>query len=131
MAIIGVALARNAETARKVLYRFQCETSANVGDFVYQDPLVDEKVIANTDNQSVYQTIGVIDSKPDSQIAEVMLLGVRGGYSGLTRGAKVFLSSSGGATTTKPTSGYLHILGVAISSEDILLLPNNVRTKLA
>lgn len=130
MAIIGVALARNAETARKVILRFQCESSANVGDLVYQDTSNDAKVLVNTNNSLVQQTIGIIDSKPDAQLAEVMILGVKSGYSGLTRGGRVFLSTSGSVTTTMPTSGYLHNIGVAISESDILFIPNNIRTKL-
>jgi hypothetical protein len=131
MSIIGVALARNAETARKVILRFQCESSALVGDFVYQDPSTDEKVLVSTTNLSVYKTIGLIDSKPDTNIAEVLILGVKGGYSGLTRGSTVFLSDTGTPTTTRPTNnGYLQALGVAVSEDSILVIPNNIRTKL-
>ena len=130
MAIIGVALARNADTARKIIIRFQCDTSANVGDFVYQDPSNDTKVLVNSDNNQTSPTIGVIDSKPDTQIAEVLVLGVKAGFSGLSRGGKVFLSSSGTATNTKPVNGYVHILGVATSSSEMLVIPNSIRTKL-
>lgn len=131
MAIIGVALARNAETARKVILRFQCEASANVGDLVYQDPTTNEKVLVNTSNMLVYKTIGVIDSKPDPQIAEVMVLGVKTGYSGFTRSSAVFISTTGTPTTTKPSNnGYLHHIGVAVSEDSFLFIPNNIRTKL-
>jgi hypothetical protein len=131
MAIIGVALARNAETARKVILTFQCESSASVGDFVYLDSVVDEKVLVNTSNTVVSPTIGVIDSKPSAQLCEVMVVGLRGGYSGLLKGQKVFLSASGQATATKPTTGYLHVLGVAVSATEMIVLPNSIRTKLS
>ena len=52
------------------------------------------------------------------------------GYSGLTLGSKIFLSDTGTVTHTKPTNGYLQILGVAASDEGILFIPNSVRTKL-
>jgi hypothetical protein len=130
MSIIGVALARNAETARKVILSFQCESTAAVGDLVYIDPSTANKVLSNTDNTLVNQTIGVIDSKPQATICEVMVLGIKAGYSSLTVGSRVFLSSTGGVTQTKPIAGYLHNLGVAVSSTEVLFIPNNLRTKL-
>lgn len=130
MAIIGVALARNAETARKIILSFQCESTAAVGSLVYIDPTTANKVLVNTDNTLVNQTIGVIDSKPQATICEVMVLGIKPGYSSLTVGGRIFLSASGGVTQTKPTTGYLHNLGVAVSSTEVLFLPNNMRTKL-
>lgn len=130
MAIIGVALARNAETARKILIRFQCETTASVGDFVHLDPFNNQKVLVSSDNTSVYQTIGIIETKPDTQLAEVLILGVIGGFTSLARAQSVFLGTSGEATTTKPTTGYLHILGIAVSDTEVLITPNRIRTKL-
>lgn len=130
MAIIGVALARNADTAQRIVINFQCDAGANVGDFVYQSSAADNKVTSITDNTLVNQTIGIIDSKPQATVASVLILGSKDGFSGLTRGDRIFISTSGTATTTKPTTGYLHNIGVALSATEILFIPNNIRTKL-
>jgi hypothetical protein len=127
MAIIGVALAQNAETARKVIIKFQCLASANVGELVYIDPSNADKVLVQTGNTLANHTIGAIDSKPQATFAEVIVLGVRGGYSGLTIGAKVWLSPSGSVTTTMPTNGYKHPLGMAVSSTEVLFIPTSVK----
>jgi hypothetical protein len=130
MGIIGVALARNADNAKRILIPFSCLASVDVGDLVYQDSSVDERVNTAVDNTTVAQIIGVVYSKSQPTIANVLVLGVAEGFSGLSRGDRVFLSTSGTPTTTKPASGYLHNLGVAISATDFLIIPNNIRVKL-
>lgn len=127
MSIIGVALARNADTARKIILSFQCVASANVGDLVYIDPSNPNKVLVQTGNTLSNHTIGVIDTKPQATIAEVMVLGIKQGYSGLSTGQKVWLSTSGTVTTTMPTTGYKHPLGIATSSTDVLFIPTSVK----
>jgi hypothetical protein len=127
MAIIGVALARNAQTARAVVIPFSCEASASTGSLVYQDPLNDNKVLENTNNTIVNQTIGVLIEKPSATSCNVLVLGIAQGFSGLTVGDRIFLSTTGTITQTPPTNGYLHNLGVAVSSSEILFIPNNIR----
>lgn len=127
MSIIGVALARNADTARKVIYSAQCDASLNVGDLVYIDPSTANKVLKATGNTAVNQVIGVVDTKPQATIAEVMLLGVRTGYTGLTVGSKVFLSTSGTVTSTKPSTGHIHVLGFATDTTDVMFIPTGVK----
>lgn len=131
MAIIGVALAQNAQTAARVAVSFQCEIAAAVGDLVRHSSTTAEKVEVLTSNTHIAQCIGVILEKPQTQIARVLLIGSMGGFSGLTIGAKVFLSTSGTPTTTKPTTGYLQILGVATDTDTVLFIPNNIRTLLS
>jgi len=130
MGIIGVALARNAENAQRILIPFGCDVSVQVGDFVYQHATTPEWAVTAPDNTLVSQVIGVVYAKPQPQIANVLVLGIAEGFSGLTTGARVFLSATGTPTNTRPTSGYVHNLGVAVSSTDFLLIPNNIRVKL-
>lgn len=127
MAIIGVALARKAETAKEIVIPFDCEASASINDLVYQDPANDKKVLVNTDNTLVYQTIGIIKEKPSPTSANVLILGIFDGFTGLTRSTKVFLQTDGTAGQTLPTTGYVHNLGVAVSETEILFIPNNIR----
>ena len=130
MGVISAALATTATESGKVTVSFDCDAGASPGDFVYQDFSNDEKVLVLSNNTQVGQCIGIIDTKPAATTAKVLLIGPYEGFAGLSRGNPVFLSTSGTATTTKPISGYLHRLGVAVSTTKILLIPNNVRTKL-
>lgn len=110
---------------------FSCAASAVVGDFVMHSTSLAQTVEVVTDNHSPNQVIGMIKAKPTAESASLTYLGVVGGFSGLSVGAKVFLSSTGRPSTDKPSVGYMQILGVAISSTEFLLIPNNIRVKLA
>lgn len=129
MGIIGVALAQNAQTAKEIIVRFSCEASAAPLDFVHIDPANERSVIVNTDNLSLYQTIGIIKNKPEATEANVLILGVIAGFTGLTTGGRIMLGLSGQVTQTPPSSGYLQHLGVAVSSTEILVIPSNERVK--
>lgn len=131
MAIIGVALANNANNAERILLSFSCYSSLAPGDLVYQDNAVDEFVIKAESNALVNQVIGICYSKPSPNTARVLILGVYEGYSGLTTGARGFVSVTGTITHTLPSSGYRHNLGIAVSSTGFLFIPNNIRVKCA
>ena len=127
MDIIGVSLALDAASANRVLIPFACDISTTSGDLVYPDSVTDEKVISATDNTEIKQVIGIVYNKPQTNSCNVLVLGTFDGFSGLTKGDRIFLSTSGSLTTTKPTTGYMHNLGVAISATEVLFIPNNTR----
>lgn len=127
MAIIGVSLARNADTALRVVIGFACQAGLVTGDLVYQSSVDDKSVIKVPDNTLVAQTIGVCLEKPTTTTCKILVLGVVDGQTGLTKGGRIFLSTTGTLTTTKPATGYLHNLGVAVSATEALFIPNNVR----
>lgn len=127
MAIIGVALAQNARTAKEIVVRFDCDELAEKNDLVYLDPANDNKVLVNQNNSVTFQTIGVIKEKPTSTSANVLILGIFNGFSGLASSGKVFLQTNGKAGQTLPTTGYVHALGIAVSETEILFIPNNIR----
>lgn len=127
MAIIGVALATNAQTAERVIVTMSCDPSVVVGSLVYQSTSVDNLAIPATDNLGVPQVIGICTNKVNATTAKILLLGIVTGLSGFSVGARIFLSSTGTLTTTRPTTGYLHNLGVALSSTEALFIPNNIR----
>lgn len=129
MGIIGVALAQNAQTAKEIILRFTCEATALPGDLVYQDQSNAKKVLVNTDNALTEQTIGVIKEKPGPTDANVLILGILPGFTGLTISGRIFLGTSGGITQTIPTTGYVHNLGLAVSETEILFIPSNERVK--
>lgn len=131
MAIIGVALAKNADTATRIVIPFSCDSSLAVGDLVFESSSVDKKVEKAVDNFGVPQVFGICVEKPDTTTAKILILGIATGFTGLTRGGRIFLSATGSLTTTKPSTGYLHNLGVAVSSTEVMFIPNNIRVNLA
>lgn len=130
MGIISVALAVNAKRAEKIVINFACDSGAQVGDLVYADTVTDNKVVSLVNNTTIRHCIGVIENKQQPTVAEVLILGTMDGFSGLTKGNKVWIGASGVPTTSIPTSGYLHNIGTAISSTEILFIPNQIRTNL-
>lgn len=115
------------ETATRIVLTFDCEVTAAVGDIVYQDAGTPTKVIVNSDNTEVQPSVGTIITKLTTTTCEVLVLGIDSGYTGLSIGAKVFLSGSGTTTSTKPATGYVQTLGVAVSTTDIFFQPNATR----
>lgn len=117
----------SVEQATRIVLTFDCEVSAAVDDLVYQDAITETKVLVNTDNTQQKPTIGVILTKPTSTTCEVLVLGIRTGFTGLSIGQKVFLDTDGTATSSAPSTGYLQTLGVAVSSTTIFFTPNATR----
>lgn len=127
---IQIALAQNADNAKRVLLTFNCEASLAIRDLVYLDPTTDNKVLAATDNLNLSPVVGVCYAKAGDTVARILVLGVMNGYTSLTRSGKIFLSETGIVTHSRPTNaGYEHILGVATSETEILFIPNSIRVK--
>lgn len=128
MSFIQIALAQNADNAKRVIHTFNCEASLAIGDLVYIDPTDENKVLKPSDNTEESPVIGVCYAKSGDTVARILILGVQNGFTGLTSGSKIFLSASGGTSHSRPGSGgYEHILGVAVSSTEILFVPNMQR----
>lgn len=121
------APAPGSQSATRVVLQFNCDVSAAVGDVVYQDSLNDQKVIVAVDNTSVQPAIGVIINKIDPTTCEVLILGLYEGFSGLTIGRAVFLSTSGGISSLDPATGYSHKLGVAVAPDTVFFTPTTTR----
>ena len=114
-------------TASRVELVFDCDISTVVGDIVYQDTVVQTKVITNTNNTQVQPSLGVVIRKLSDTRCVVLTLGIKDGYSGLQIGSKAFLGTDGTITTTKPATGYVQTLGTTVSPTQIFFLPNTTR----
>jgi hypothetical protein len=123
------SVANTAQEAKRVVVAFFCDSATAVGDLVYVSPTDNNFVITAIDNVTVQPVIGVVYAKSQPTVCGVLLLGIKTGYTSLTKGAKVFLSTTGTVTQTLPAAGYHHILGVAVSETEILYSMNSVRTK--
>lgn len=117
----------DAVQATRIVLTFDCEASAALDDVVYQSTLDNSKVLVNTNNTEVQSSIGVIITKPTSTTCEVIVLGIKSGYSGLSIGNKVFLDTDGTTTSTKPATGYVQTLGIAVAPDTIFFQPNATR----
>lgn len=106
-----------------------CLSSAQVGDLVMESSTIVNRVDVVTNNLDVRPVFGIIIQKTSSTECIVLLFGVVGGFSGLVKGNKIFLSNSGGLTSTPPTTGYLQSLGVAKEESVIDFIPNMQRVR--
>lgn len=98
-----------------------CTIVEQIGDPVVFHDTVDGRVESLTDN--VYDSrlvVGIIQAKSSDTECFVVTLGILEGIAaGLDSGAAVWVSTTGGLTTTKPATGHLQVLGDAVSSTDI------------
>ena len=114
--------------ATRVVLQFDCDSSAAVGDLVFQDDTTPDFVNVCVNNTEVRPTIGVVIQKLTTTRVEVLVLGIYEGFTGLGIGDKLFLSATGTVTDTAPaTPGYWQTLGVAVSSTSAFFMPNSTR----
>jgi len=106
-----------AQTAQ--LATFACASGVAVGDLVQASTSLDATVGTVTDLTYPYLVIGVVASKPSSTVCQVRVVGVQGGFSGLSRGRPVFVSATGTPTTAVPTGSH-QAIGTAISATAVL-----------
>lgn len=110
---------------------FDCDVGVAVGDFVYIDPINANTVIKNIDNTPDQPTIGIVINKPTTTTCRVAFSAEITGFSGLTQGQQVFLSTSGSLTSVPPTTNYVQMLGYALSPSKIKLEPYILRARRA
>src|SRR5574343_1756410 len=63
--------------------------------------------------------VGLI--KPSSLQITVLFMGIMAGYSGLTTGAPVFISTTATPTHTPPSTGIVQQIGFAVSQTEIMI----------
>lgn len=122
-------LVEKIENSTGVAQEFDVDAGSVVGDIVKESLTIDNKAEVATNNTSTNRAIGVIIEKVTLTTAIVKTLGQVDGYSGLTKGLEVFLSPTGTFTSTPPTTGYVQIMGFAISATQVYLEPGNFRAK--
>jgi len=127
MSIIQSALSQEALGVKTVVLDIDCDSSVAVNDLVYQDLIVSEEVYKSTNNTHLPKIFGICIQKYTSTRCRVLCMGVVSGYTDLIKGKFIFWGTSGEITSTKPSDGFLHILGFAISATKIYFSPNNIR----
>jgi hypothetical protein len=104
-----------------------CDASLVSGDLVWESILTPGNVDKTINNIDKRRVIGLCIAKLSSTVARVMFLGERTGLSGLTVGMKVYCSPTGLVTSTVPATGYIQVLGDAISATEIDFSPSHMR----
>lgn len=101
----------------------ECSAGDVVGSFVYQiSPVI---VSVFTDNLNAEPCIGVIEEKPDSTHARVVVFGPSSIiFPDVVFNQLVFLGIDGTPTSTKPAGGYLHYLGRGNDTGKIFVNPS-------
>lgn len=114
------------EVAEKIAAVFSCAETVQVGDLVRADNTTSDTVV--TVDSNVYNDIvfGMVINKTTTTSCEVLVSGkVEGSpLSGLSFGKVIWVGTSGEVTTTKPASGHIQKLGIAIKADAIFLLPS-------
>lgn len=104
-----------------VKVEFTCDASAAVYDWVIMSQTVTGKVESVVNNNYDDLIVGVICDKPTSTTCNVMMLGRLDGFAGLTPGFRVFVDTGGTPSTSKPPTGAVQVLGLAISTTEMLV----------
>lgn len=128
MPVIGAALPVDRQS---LMADFDCPSDVSLRDLVYLDLVSSETVKKALSNTTVNHVIGFVAQKISDTRCRVLIAGTLGGFSGLLAGRSVFVGADGSLTQTRPESGYLQRVGVAVSENKILVVTGDSRVKLS
>lgn len=100
-----------------------------VGDLVYMDSLVYNKVNVATDNRSPRPIIGMVSSISSSSIVKVILWGKVKINDALPPSSKLYISPIGKLSINIPINEFVQYIGSIINDDEILLAPEPLRVK--
>ena len=106
-----------------------CLTSVAVGDIVMESNIITNGVDSTIDNNDVRPAIGIVINKPSTTTCEVLFVGTVGGFTGLSKGMKIYLDTDGTITSVAVSSGYLQCLGTARDADTVDFNPQLNRVK--
>lgn len=112
---------------RDLVQERPCDASLAVGDLVWEDTTTPGNVEESVNNTDSRRVIGICIEKVTSTTARILFSGRVTGLSGLTAGAKIYCSVSGVITAVLPTTGYIQVLGDAISLTEVDFSPSHQR----
>lgn len=127
--IVGGDGGSPSDNSKVIIGPYDCNSSANIGDFVFFSLTDEDKVEIAADNNSNGPIAGVISDKPTTDTCNIMVQGEITGLTGLAHGKKVFISTTATATTTRPITNFIQEIGLAISSNKMFFKPEIRRIK--
>lgn len=120
---------QNNTSAKNITQVRNCLASVDVLDLVVESNSIVNGVDSVVDNNDIRPVMGVVIKKISDTRCEVLLLGTVGGFTGLTKGSKVFLNTDGTVTSNIVTTGYLQTLGTARDVDTVDFNPQINRVK--
>jgi hypothetical protein len=109
-----------ATQAPKLIATFNTDIGTQAGDLVVVNG--NNTVTKITDNSPATMPNGIFGvgfNKPSSFTIEVIFIGIKNGFAGLSTGIPLFVSTSGVPTHTVPTTGMVQQIGFAVSATEI------------
>ena len=112
-----------ASSAPKLIATLNTDISTLVGDMVVVNGTNSVTKISNNLFSTMPNGIfGVVYTKPTTTKADVLFVGIMGGYSGFTAGLPLFVSTAGIPTHTPPSTGMSQQIGFATSANEMFYL---------
>lgn len=109
---------------------YNCESSTSIGDNVYMNPTISDKVEVATDNRNDNPIVGIVIEKLSSSVAKVLLSGECPlVFSGLDKSKPVFLSATGTLNNSAPATGFIQKMGMCLEDNKIFLNIDYMRVK--
>lgn len=109
-------------SAPKLTALFDCDIGVAEGDLVVVNGAnTITNIMDNTISSIPNGIFGVVYQKPTTTSAYVMFLGIKDGYSGLTVGSALYISTLGEPTHTVPLTGIVQQIGFAVSSSSFFV----------
>lgn len=113
--------------APKIVATFATDAGTVVGNLVRVNGANSVTKITTNSSATIPNGIfGIVTAKPSALVADVVFIGIQGGYAGFTTGQPLFISTGGVPTHTVPTTGVVQQIGFAVSTTELfiqLMLP--------
>lgn len=111
-----------ATQAPKLIVPFDTDVSTVIGDLVRVTGTDFVSTITNNNEVTIPNGIfGVVTGKPTTTTAQIIFLGVQGGYTGFTTGLPLFVQTNGKPGHTVPNTGIVQQIGFAVSSTEMFI----------
>ena len=106
------------------------DVTIEVGDLVYQDTIVYNKVNKALSNATPNPVIGIVYQVLSETMLRVLLWGnVQSEDLLVPPGTKIYVSPTGKMTTQLQHENYTHVLGMATNENELLIRPEQIRVK--
>lgn len=113
----------NSVSVPRLSVVFNTDLSTAVNDLVVVTGSNFVSTIADNTAATISNGIfGLVRTKPTSTTAEVMFIGVQGGFSGFTPGTPMFVQTDGSAGEGQPVTGVLQQIGFSVTTTEFFFM---------
>ena len=92
-----------------------------VGDIVKKDTGASQYVLVTSNTAAHIPTgvFGIVDTVTTPGVGDILLFGIKGGYTGFVEGDALYVQTDGTVGNTVPVTGIVQNIGTAISTTEI------------